>query len=160
TTMPTSTRRSKRPFWGRNGTLHVTARPRPTPRPKPPLDVSRSLEWLGLPAGRVGLAEPVAQVGGFHVLNHGAGLEEERHLTEAPRVERAVNQFLPLEGGAQVVHAVGDVRPVPQLPQPDLLGRHVRPLPGAEVFQALRVGARVGDPHLTERHPALAGLRL
>src|SRR5262249_23178212 len=50
--------------------------------------------------------------------------------------------------------------PVPQLPQGDLVGRHLRRLLRAEVLDALGMLAGVRHPDLTERHPALVRLLL
>src|SRR5262249_26160147 len=87
-------------------------------------------------------------------------LEDKRHLAEAAGVERAEDQLLAFQGLAQVIDPVGDMRPVPELPQANLVGRHLGRYLRADIFYPLRVLPRVGDPDLAEGDPALVRVRL
>src|SRR5262249_53450423 len=115
---------------------------------------------LRLPSRRIRLAEPMTQVGILHVFDHRPILEDERDLPEAARVERAENHFFALERGLKIIDAIGDVRPVPELPQAGLLGRHDRLFQRPQILDALRVGAWIRHPHFAEVDPEFAGLRL
>src|SRR5437870_4090560 len=92
---------------------------------------------LWLPIGRIRLSEPMAEVVILHVLHHDALFMNESDLAEASWVEGAEQEFLPLEGGLQVFHAIGDMGPMPQFPQPNLIGGYFGKLLGANVLKAL-----------------------
>jgi hypothetical protein len=100
----------------------------------------------------------MAEVVILHVLHHDAILMNESDVAEASWVKGAEQEFLPLEGGLQVFHTIGDMGPMPQFPQPNLIGGYLGKLLGANVLKALWMAARVGYPHLTEGNPAFASV--
>src|SRR5438445_6110506 len=89
-------------------------------------------------SGRVGLAEPVAQVVILHVFDYQAVLENENDFAESARIERSENHVFSRDGRLQVIDAISHVRPMEQAPQPYLLGRHLWRILGTDVFDSLR----------------------
>src|SRR6266849_5929733 len=116
--------------------------------------------WLRWPAGRVRLSERVTHVVVLHVFNHQSVLENEDHLAESTRIERPENHIFLGNGRLQIVDAISDVRPMEQSPESHLIRRHLGRVLRPNVFDPLRVSARVGYPHFTEWNPTFSFMRL
>ena len=105
------------------------------------------------------LSEPGIQPRVLQQFDDGAGFVQEDDAPKLRRLEGPQHDFGSPDLGVQVVHAIGDVRQMPELPEAKVGWIDRGHLSRSDVLDPLRMHARIGDPNLTELDSTLAGLK-